>query len=171
MNRVVATVILSALVGAGGCKRAAENTAETFVEKAIERESGGKADVDLKGGTMTIKTGEGEVIVTAAAEGIALPADFPKDVFVPGEGRITHSLKTSEGFQLMVQTPLAAARAAEQVAAEMKARGWEQESSFNSAETVVYSFQKEEGRRQATVSVTKDGTGSLIQITTVTEGR
>ena len=62
----------------GGCRKAADAATET----AIETASGNKVDVERDGDKVTYKTEEGEMTMQGGVD-LPLPADFPKDVYLP----------------------------------------------------------------------------------------
>ncbi len=72
---------LAAIIGAGcnPIQNAKEKAAETIVEKAIERETDGKVNVDFEEGSVDFKTEDGEGQMRFG-EGVELPKNFPDDV-------------------------------------------------------------------------------------------
>jgi hypothetical protein len=78
-KKLMGLVCLTALLVflASGCSYLAREASEKAVEKAIEKESGGKADVDVEEGKVRIKTEEGEAEIEVGAT--ELPDDFPSD--------------------------------------------------------------------------------------------
>lgn len=66
---------------------------ENMLEKAIEQGTGQKADVSADGKTVNIKTDEG-TMATSEEGTIKLPSDFPSDVFVHPDAKITFSTLT-----------------------------------------------------------------------------
>ena len=90
-------LLIIGLVGLTGCKKAGESLAEKRLENAIEKASGGKAQVDLSKGGITVKTAEGESSLTTSNE---WPKDLPEGVplftfgKVQGVTRVADAAKT-----------------------------------------------------------------------------
>jgi hypothetical protein len=75
----LALLLACAALGIAGCQKAADTTTEA----AISRASGDQVEVDRDGGQVRIKTADGELTMQAG-DALPLPADFPKDVYLPG---------------------------------------------------------------------------------------
>jgi hypothetical protein len=73
----LSVLLILGLIGMTGCKKAGERFAEKSMENAIEKASGGKAEVDLKSGNVKVKTAEGETSFSTAHE---WPSDLPEGV-------------------------------------------------------------------------------------------
>ncbi|RYY75211.1 MAG: hypothetical protein EOO24_45815, partial [Comamonadaceae bacterium] len=99
--RLSLAVALTALIVAPGCKKAQDAAVET----AIERATGTRVDVDKDGDTTTIKTEGGELRIAASGDGgtVALPADFPKDVFLPDDNTLASAMDMG-GMQMLNMT-------------------------------------------------------------------
>jgi hypothetical protein len=163
MIKTVWVVGMAALVMTMGCRRAGESLAEKIAEKAIERQSGGKAKVDLDASkqTVTIKTKEGE-FVAASGEGVKIPADFPKDVPVYKDAKILMAVSNPEGVVLSLESKDGIETIAEKYAAEMKALGWEQQAAMDMGAQKMLAYNKE--KRNSTITITKADKGSQITI-------
>ena len=162
MFKTILTALLAAgLVGSMGCRRASESVAEKLMAKAIEKNGGGKANVNLSKGKMTVKTDKGEMVV-AAGSGAAIPADFPKDVFVVKGATIQMAASVPGGFSLAMQSKESAENLMEKYAAEMKAQGWKTEATVNMGESMMTSFSKD--TRKTSVVVAKADKGSQISL-------
>lgn len=160
--KLIQLIVLTAvpLVAVTGCKKASESVAEKIIERSLEQE-GGKARVDLQEGKVTIEGKDGTVEV-AGGGGATIPPEFPKDVFLLKDAKVLMSLKSPDGVQLMLESKESMSRAAERYAAEMKALGWEEETSVNTAESIMRSYKK--GDREAMVVISKAAEGSQIQV-------
>jgi hypothetical protein len=88
-------VVAAALVFAGACRKANESRAEKAIENAMEKASGGKADVDLSGGKISVKTDQGTADFIAA--GGKWPEDVPGDVPKFEGGKVTATLRGTQG--------------------------------------------------------------------------
>ncbi len=86
----VALLILG-LVVLPACK-SGEKTAEEMAKNAIEKATGGKAVVDIKGGSFKVKTEGGEM---SWGEAAVWPEDLPSDVPKFTYGKITGVVRAS----------------------------------------------------------------------------
>lgn len=148
------------------CRRASESMAERVIEKAMQAQGGGQADVDLSEGRMVIqnKDGKSEIATGGSA---AVPADFPKDILVYDGAKIVVSAKHQDGFMLSLQTPDKREKVVEKYRASMTAQGWSEESSLNAGEVTVVAYKKE--GRSASLSVAGSGDETQITLTAATE--
>jgi hypothetical protein len=123
---VVALAAAAVVLAAGACKgkSPSERLAENSIAKAIERASGGQAKVDLKDGTIKVKTAEGDVEIGATK---TWPADFPIDVPKPGSGTIAGVVRSNQEdkkhWNITLQNAEPGTFAKYQD--ELKAKGWE----------------------------------------------
>lgn len=134
-------------------------------EIAVSAVSGGKVSKD--GDRTTVQTDQGAVTFNAQA-GQALPASFPKAVFLPSDYTVRSSMDSNGA--LMVDL-LATGNAADLLAATgaaMPGMGWKQSASVtqngtsmllfeNDAQLVQYTFNDEGGKGHVAVVVTKKG--------------
>jgi hypothetical protein len=139
--RPVSLALLSlALAGCGS------SVAEVAVEKAIEQETGGEADVDLDlDGGMRIETEDGVVVIGAKV----LPSDWPTDVPVyPGATVVSSTKATpaddemSHALTLTTTDPPATVLTTYTTA--LKADGWKIGATATIGESIVLSATKED---------------------------
>jgi hypothetical protein len=135
-------------------------------EVAVAAATGGKVDKD--GDKMTIQTEQGAVTFNAE-QGQALPANFPKDVFLPKDYSVRSSMDMNGALMLDLVTPGKPADAFAAAGAAMPGMGWKQTASLqqagtsilvyeNEAQMVQYSFADDEpGKAHVSVAVTKKG--------------
>jgi len=83
---LLALVVAFGLLAAAGCKK---TPGERAMEKMIEKASGGKAEVDASGGSLKIKTAEGETQIGALSK---WPSDLPEG-FPKFEGKLSSAAK------------------------------------------------------------------------------
>jgi outer membrane lipoprotein-sorting protein len=135
---------------AAGCGGSAD---EEAVERRIEAETGGEAEVDLSEGTMEVtgKTDEGEYSMSAGKK-TEIPEDFPGDVFIYRPSETVMSMKVPEGHSLTLTTGDDQAKVADAYKSEMEKNGWSQEGSMNMGGQMMLVYKK--GERMANVSVT-----------------
>ena len=135
--RLSIAVALTALLVAPGCKKAQDAAVET----AIERATGAKVEQD--GDTMTIKTEQGEVKVATAEDGgtVAMPADFPKDVYLPADNKLASAMDMAGMQMLNMTTPQDLARVSADIEKSMQGQGWKREMAMQAGDgsTLMYS--------------------------------
>lgn len=162
------TAVLSAaaVVALGGCSNAVEGLAEGAVERAIENEIGGSADVSVDDDSFTIDTEDGSI---SAGSG-SLPDDFPADVPLP-DGEVTFSQRLESGDELGWSVVIAsvepAGALAEQVQADLQASGFtvEQASQFSGTDSEGGTIFGEKGDLSILVVVASDGDQTLATFT------
>lgn len=162
---LVSMVVVCALVAVGGCRKPSPSWAEKLAEKAIEKESGGKADVDFQNGKVSIKTKDGEMVAVTGGSA-AVPADFPKDVFVPGGAKILASYSTPDGRSLTMESKDSQESMVSQYEKEMKKQGWTEESRMNAGEAVIRVYKKGDNKRTASILINRSSSGSQMVLTT-----
>lgn len=130
---------------------------ENMLEKAIEQGTGQKADVSADGKTVSIKTGEGTM--AASEEGkIKLPSDFPSDVFVYSDAKITFAISTpanaasgtTASYMVAYTVNQSVADVAAKYKAEMAKNGWTVETEANYG-AIMIDFKK--GNKDVAVSI------------------
>ena len=146
-----------------GKRQADEMAAEKIVENAIEGATGGEANVDLSGETVTIKSKEGTMVISGG-ENVSLPDNFPKDVPVYKGAKVLTSISSKEGMSVTLQTTDAVAKVAEFYKTQMAAQGWQSEASLDTGHQTMLNYKKE--ARTAAVIIMADQDGG----TTITLG-
>ena len=138
--RLSIAVALTTLLVAPGCKKAQDAAVET----AIERATGAKVEKD--GDTMTIKTEQGEVKVATAEDGgtVAMPADFPKDVYLPADNKLASAMDMAGMQMLNMTTPQELAGVSADIEKSMQGQGWKREMAMQAGDgsTLMYSKDK-----------------------------
>lgn len=160
MTKSTLTLLLATVLVLGACgKKSAEKT----IEQAIEKNGGGKAHVDLSKNQMTIQTKDGEKIeIASGAEGLAVPADFPKDIYVYPKVKVEGSIKTGEATQLTLVTADAPAKVAEEYKGQMKKSGWKEKTAVQMNEMTMLEYSKDQ--RDLLVHITSDGKQTRIML-------
>ena len=163
--RLSIAVALTALLVAPGCKKAQDAAVET----AIERATGAKVEKD--GDTMTIKTEQGEVKVATAEDGgtVAMPADFPKDVYLPADNKLASAMDMAGMQMLNMTTPQEMAGVSADIEKSMQGQGWKREMAMQAGggSTLMYSKDK----RQVVYQMLKaDEGGTQLAIRTGESG-
>ena len=88
----LAAVLVCGLTLLTGCQKASEKAAEKMMENAISKSTGGKANVDIKGGKVAVTTKDGTSEFSAG--GTEWPADLTLDI-PKIEGKIKGIFRTS----------------------------------------------------------------------------
>jgi hypothetical protein len=141
-NGLVAVVLLSILLAAGcGKKKSDEKLAEGMMERTLESATGEKADVDLNGENVTIKTGQGRVEMAKTGE---WPSDMFSDVPRFTYGVVERvSREQADGMQKFnVYLRDVEAGAFEKYDADVKAAGWESQAMMQGDSGGMISAQK-----------------------------
>lgn len=98
MRRTVGLCLVAlSLVGVGGCRKIQEKMAE----KAVEKATGGKADIDSKTGQVKLrqKGPDGKETEVQVGDKTTVPADFPKSVPMYPGGKLIAAVSISQGEQ------------------------------------------------------------------------
>ena len=165
------TLLLAAAIAAAcalpGCKRASE----AIAEKAIEQASGDKVDIKQDGDTVSIKTEQGEMKVATAQDGgsVALPADFPADVYLPEPRTVSSAMDMGGMKAVNIATSVALAQVSADVEKSMQGQGWKREMAMQAGDgsTLMYSKDK----RQVVYQMLKaDEGGTQLAIRTGENG-
>lgn len=141
MLKALLGLMLIAALALAGCGKKSE---ERRIEKAIENNSGGQAHVDLSKNQMTLETKKGEKMqVVSGSEGLKVPDDFPKDIYVYTGAKVEASIKTPDGTQLTLATADPAAKVADEYKAQMKKAGWEEKISAGMSGATMLEYAKD----------------------------
>lgn len=145
------------LLALGACRKAAEASAEAATEAAIEAASGKDVDIERDGDRTVIKTDEGEISM-AAGEALPLPADFPKDVYLP-KAYTVNSVMDMGGMRVVsVMSKGKVSGLFNDARAQMQSSGWKQTMAMqHSADNAMLSFEKD--KRNAVLSFNRAQSG------------
>lgn len=118
-----AAVVLLAGTACKG-KAASERIAENRIERALEKASGGKVDLDLRGGTMKVQTPEGESILATGEQ--KWPEDLPESAikFEDAKVRAVARSSTAEGKNWTIHLLDVGENALDEYSAKLKDGGW-----------------------------------------------
>lgn len=158
---------LGLLLPLTACQKAAEKMAEAALEKA----TGNKVDLKRDGSSMSIKTDEGEFKVASSVNGesVPLPADFPKDVFLPDHSTVNSAMDMGGMKMVNLITKTSSGDVSSLVQKTMETRGWKREMAMQDADggaTLVYSKEK----RQVVYQMMKSDDGTQVAVRTGEEG-
>lgn len=152
------TLALVALTlwGAGCGKNTQEKMAEKVVRKAVEKQTGSKADVSIRDESVEITTEDGEVSMKAG-KAARLPDGFPKDVHIYGGATVEMAMEMPEGMSVALKTTDETIKVKEAYRNEMGKQGWSRKSSMDMGEQSVLMFTK--GERVANLAIGSDPEG------------
>lgn len=157
MRHPLPLLILAGLgmLAASGCQRAAD----AATEAAIERASGQQVGIDRDGERLRITSADGEAVITAGA-GVALPADFPDDLFLPPSYGITSVMDVGGARLVNLESDGAVASMFEATRASMAGKGWSQTLAMQQADSAMLGFSH--GDREATYTFSRHSGGPLM---------
>jgi len=145
-----------------------KSPSEKLAEAAIEASTGQKADVDADKGQVTFKTEKGDMKVTSG-DAAKLPADFPKDVYLPAGYTVGSAMEMPGAMVVDVEAPGTVSDTFAAAVTKMKQEGWTQRIAMQQtpqSQVVVY----EKANRDATLSISENpGKGGVrigVQVTT-----
>jgi hypothetical protein len=149
-----------------GCQKAAD----TATEAAIARASGQKVEVDRDGGRVRIKTADGELNMQAG-ESLPLPADFPKDIYLPGRYDVNSVMDMGGMRVISVSTRGKVSGVFAEAQQAMADAGWKQTMSMqHSADNAMLSYEKD--ARAAVLSFNKgEGGDGVVMGVQLREGK
>lgn len=144
---VVVVLGIAALVGgffvmrslkAKVSQKIGQKIGESIMEKAIEQGTGQKADVSADGKSVSVKTDSGTFSASGTGD-IKLPSDFPSDVFVLSDAKITFATSTpanaadgtKTSFMVGYTTNQSVNDVTNKYRDEMTKNGWTKESEAN----------------------------------------
>ena len=163
-QKLLLAIAIAGVFALPGCKRASE----AIAEKAIETASGDKVDIKQDGDTVSIKTEQGEMKVATAQDGgsVALPADFPADVYLPEPRTVSSAMDMGGMKAVNIATSVALAQVSADVEKSMQGQGWKREMSMQTgadSSTLIYS----KDQRQAVYQLMKaDAGGTQLAVRT-----
>lgn len=140
---------------ATSCHRAADAAAEV----AIERASGQSVSVDRDGNRLRVTSADGSMQI-AAGEGIALPADFPEDLFLPPRYGVTSVMDVGGARLVNLESDGAVAPMFEAARSAMAGKGWSQTLAMQQADSAMLGFSH--GDREATYTFSRHSGGPLM---------
>jgi hypothetical protein len=157
--RYFSVAVLCCAVALSGC---AKKAGEKKIEKAIEKQTGGKADVDLSEQSLKVKTDNGEMRMTAG-KSAKVPDKFPKDVLVYKKASIEAAVEVPQGFNLVMSTGDDKTKVIETYKKEMAAGGWTQKGSMDMGAQMMLMFEKD--KRAAHIMVMTEEGKTRITVT------
>ena len=123
---------------------------ERMAEAAIEARTGHKAEVDADNGQVSIRTDQGEMKINTGGNA-ALPATFPKDVYLPDTYSVEASMEMPNAVLVHLLTPGEADAVATAADARMQAQGWKSTTLMQGTQGKVVMYGKD--KRHATLTI------------------
>lgn len=155
MNKKILFVLILPLVALSlsGCtpkKSLSQKTAEKMAEKAIESQTGANVDIDSNGDEVTIRSEDGNVTYSAGGN-VSLPENFPKELIVAGDAKISVAISSEEGASVSYITNESQENITKKYLDSLTDAGWDKVMELSTTDGNMLSFEKGEG--SITVSV------------------
>ncbi len=157
-----AIAILSSLLLVNtGCGR--RRLQERMIERAIEHQTGQKANVRLDddNGTVTMNTPEGQLSVTTG-KSATIPDSFPKDVFLYPGASVLQTMVVPQGYQLVLSTADDSSQVAERYRKEMTSQGWTSQLEMTHSDQTILGYEKKGRSAMVTLAREKEGNTQII---------
>ena len=146
-------------IGLAGC---GESTNEAAAEKVASQMIGQDVEVEDDGETVTIGGTR-----MSSGKAARVPADFPKDVYLPGSYQLESVIESDESTALHMSTGDAADKLFADAVSTMKNQGWKQGWTVPPGDgAALVSFEKDDRR----ASITVDDRGDEDTLYTVETG-
>lgn len=157
---ILGSIVLLALAGVYiFMPSPSEKMAENYIEKAIEKETGGTVDVDYSNDSVNIETQDGSF---KSGENVTLPSDFPSDVYVV-EGKLLSVVTTGEkNIMVSIETKKTPAEVKTLYQDEMASDGWEIAGVMDFGDTASLMGKKD--TRDLSVVVSADESSDLTNV-------
>jgi len=137
---IVLVVSVAAFAGCGK-KQSSEKVAENMMEKTLEKATGEKTSVSIEGGNVSVKSGDSSTEMKETSE---WPSDMFSDVPRFTYGTVERVTSGQDGgmqkFNVFLRD--VSDDAIDKYGADMKAAGWEAQSTMQSDEGGMVSAQK-----------------------------
>jgi hypothetical protein len=158
---ILLPVLALAILALAGCgKSISQRASEKAAEKIIEKQSGGKANVDIDGKNLNIETEQGKM---QAGENVELPADFPADVYViDGTIKVAISGQVNEGQSVSIETDKNVGEVSNTYLEKLASDGWKITGTMNFGEST--SIIAEKDNRTVSVSIARSDNKTTVTV-------
>jgi hypothetical protein len=153
----VPVLLLGGALLLGGCGK---SPAEAATEAAIRASTGKDVKVERDGDQVTFQTEEGEMTISGG-ENLALPADFPADVYLPPGYQVKSLMNVAQASIVQLAAPGSLAELSGAADAAMLGHGWKQTMAMQQDDFRMYSYEKSERAASLTLS---PGEGGQVQL-------
>lgn len=143
MRYLICLLVWVLMAGCSCSEKAEESIAEKAIEKAIEAQTGEKADIDVDKESMRIKTKDGEMTMTAG-KSAKLPDNFPKDIPLYGGAALDMVMEVPQGYSISFATRDEVSKVSQWYLKEMSSQGWTKEASMDMGDQKMLMFKKDE---------------------------
>jgi len=162
-NHVRSIFILALFaIGMTGC---AKSPGQHIGEVAIAAATGRGVGLDEHDGKVTFKTDQGEMQVASGASA-TLPADFPKDVYLPARYTVESVMRMPNAQMLALDTSGDIPSMFAAASKHMQTQGWKQTMAMQqNASTQMLAFEKEQRNAMLTFNADGDAVKVGLQLT------
>ncbi|HBU06553.1 MAG TPA: hypothetical protein DEB09_00540 [Candidatus Magasanikbacteria bacterium] len=160
---LLAVGVFTLILIISGCGQ--KSLVENKIENELEKQFGGKAQVDVDNNAINIQTEQGQIQVGGE---ISLPTDFPADIFIV-EGKIVSAMKNvmGAGYQIIIETDKELEEVKSLYTAKLKEQGWTIVSTMDFATTSAISASKDSRQLSITIGSEDNQETSLMVILTL----
>ena len=142
-----------------------ENAVEDAMEQQIEEETGGDANVDIDGDAVRIETDDGTFETGSAS----LPENWPEDVSVYPEGKVTYSAVMNpstgdSGMAFVITTNDSVEDVTDYYKDQLPADGWTMEAAMEAGTMVVLGGSKGERKVSLMITGSEDQTSVTVSV-------
>ena len=164
MRYLICFLLSVLMIGCGCSEEAEDKVAEKIAEKAIEAQTGQKADIDVEKESMRIKTKDGEMTMTSG-KAAKLPDDFPADIPICEGCTLDMAMEVPQGYSLSFTTKDDVSKVSEWYLNAMIDKGWTKEAFMDMGKQTMLVFRK--GERGVNVAISHDNDQTRISLTSV----
>lgn len=164
-NRHLPMVFLAALL-CSGCGPDPESASEALVDEALEanaRQQAAEGEAAHGDRTLTLET-EAGLYSSTSGDNLSLPDDFPGDVSLPRDARITSATHLGATISLGAHSPRSLALVFDEFRQAQRAAGWTEAAVQADAAVRVAGFDKA-GRHLEANFVEEAGGGTTLALT------
>ena len=157
-SRLLAIALAILMTASFGCGR-----------KSTHKTKDGEVTIDRKNGEITYEgtSKEGKVKVASSQNGVSLPDNFPKDIYVYSGASVLSTMTMPEGQNLQLQTRDSSEKVMKAYKEKMNSNGWKEESTYTTDQQSVVSYKK--NNRTANIIVVAADGNTHINLTAVEE--
>jgi hypothetical protein len=135
--------------------------AERATDAMLSAATGQKVSVDKDGDRTTVHTDQGDMTV----DNTRLPAEFPKDVYLPASYKIETAMTLPNAMVVHLLAPGQVEPIAAAAGRQMLAQGWTSMMTMAQSEKgSVVMYEKQAEKRHATLTIAEDGDGNGVQV-------
>lgn len=164
MRYLICFLVSVLVIGCSCSEKAEEKVGERIAEKAIEAQTGHKADIDVDKERMRIKTQDGEMTMSSGKTA-KLPDNFPEDIPICEGCALDMAMEVPQGYSLSLTTKDDVSKVSEWYLKEMIGKGWTKEAFMEMGKQTMLVFKK--GERGVNLAISHDNDHTRISLTSV----